>query len=631
MKKIKILFVLVMSGLFPSCEFLDVVPDNVATLDHAFVDYTSVRKYLATCYSYIPNHGSVYGNPAHMGGDELWMHFPVTYFGSTNCWNIARNEQNVNSPLVNTWDGGNSGTSLFQGIRDCNIFLSRVDEVKDMEDFEKERMKGEVLFLKGYFHFLLMKHYGPIPLMKENLPVSATPEEVKVFRASIDEVGEYVLELFDQAIVQLNGYDEVTTLELGRISRTTVLAMKAKVLVTLASPMFNGNTEFSLTDKNGKQLFPQEFDPEKWVKAKDACKAAIDSIEMFTPIELYYFADARAMSDSTRVKMNIRNSVSEQWNGELIWGNSGGSASEIQRMAQARIDPNNVINEAVRSNIAPPLRIAEMFYTEHGVPISEDKEWDYENRFKLRQAEHDDRYYIETGYKTVGLHFDREPRFYASLGFDGGVWYGQGRMDDDETWVLKGKKGQPASRQGSGLYSATGYWPKKLVFFENEIRDGQGYNLRQYPFPVIRLADLYLLYAEALNESKAAPDGEVYDWIDRVRARAGLKGVVESWTQYAKNPNKVTEKAGMREIIQQERLIELAFEGQRFWDLRRWKRAGEFMNKPIKGWHIDERDAEAYYVPRVLFAPTFNRRDYLWPIKQSAIVQNTNLVQNPGW
>src|SRR3546814_10556804 len=81
-------------------------------------------------------------------------------------------------------------------------------------------------------------------------------------------------------------------------------------------------------------------------------------------------------------------------------------------------------------DLSPPLKIAEMYYTHHGVPINEDKTWDYANRYSLRTAGIDDGLYVREGYTSAYLNFDREPRFYAGLGFDGGVWYGHGKYND---------------------------------------------------------------------------------------------------------------------------------------------------------------------------------------------------------
>src|SRR3546814_15577579 len=95
------------------------------------------------------------------------------------------------------------------------------------------------------------------------------------------------------------------------------------------------------------------------------------------------------------------------------------------------------------------------------------------------------------------------------------------------------------------------------------------------------LAELYLLYAEALNESQG-PVPEVNKYVDLVRERAGLEPVATAWSTYSTNPGKPGSQTGMREIIHQERMIELAFEGKRFWDIRRWKTAAEILNNHIR-------------------------------------------------
>src|SRR3546814_5521443 len=102
--------------------------------------------------------------------------------------------------------------------------------------------------------------------------------------------------------------------------------------------------------------------------------------------------------------------------------------------------------------------------------------------------------------------------------------------------------------------------------------------MRTYPWPVMRLGDLYRMYAEAMNVLNG-PSQEVYNYINPVRERAGLLPVEVAWPQYSRQPDKITTREGMRSIIQHERLIELAFEGKRFWDLRRWKRAHIELNQ----------------------------------------------------
>jgi hypothetical protein len=116
-----------------------------------------------------------------------------------------------------------------------------------------------------------------------------------------------------------------------------------------------------------------------------------------------------------------------------------------------------------------------------------------------------------------------------------------------------------------------------------------------------------------------------------VRERAGLPTVQDAWTNYAVNASDYTSKEGFRKIIHREELIEMAFEGQRYWDLLRWKEAEKVFNQPITGWNIEQQDAAAYDQPVLLFSQTFKKRDYFWPIAENDLIVNHNLVQNPGW
>jgi hypothetical protein len=142
------------------------------------------------------------------------------------------------------------------------------------------------------------------------------------------------------------------------------------------------------------------------------------------------------------------------------------------------------------------------------------------------------------------------------------------------------------------------------------------------------------MYSEALNEIKGSPDSEVYEHIQKVRNRAGLDkdgDLVNTWNTFSNNPSKPLTKEGMRKIIHQERMIELALEGHRYWDLRRWNLADEYFSKPIQGWDIFKSDVESFYQVENIFYRNFLVRDYLWPISQNELLRNPKLIQNPGW
>lgn len=631
-KIIKFIASLLLVFTIGSCgQYIDVVPDNIAVIEGAFETRESALRFLATLYSYLPPFAGI-NNPALAAGDEISVNDNVSRDWASR--RISRGGQNVTSPSLGYW--GNTGTvrNLFIALRDCNIFLANIDKPFDLKEFEKKKWIAEAKFLKAYFHFYLMRMYGPLPIIRENIEVSSGVEAVRVSRDPVDAVADYIVELLDEAIPDLPMVIEDRGLELGRVTAPIAAAIKARVLVTVASPLFNGNSDYNgFEDKEGNQLISTVYEESKWARAAEACKEAIDIAHEAGHMLYHYEGAPSDWSDTTVTKLSVRGSIAERWNDEVIWGSSTSVVGgELQSWAQAKIAPGLTAEsrESTQSWWSPPLRIAEMFYSENGVPIDEDVNYDYASRYKVAEADLAHKNYIRPGFETAKLNMHRENRFYASLGFDGGVWFGHGVKNDDNPLIVEGKKGQKAGRQDANRWSQSGYWAKKLVYYENvQASSGSGYTVRSYPFPVVRLADLYLLYAEAQNESTGP--GTAYEWVDRVRERAGLAGVVESWALSSRSPDKPTTKEGMRDIIQDERMIELVFEGQRFWDLRRWKRASEFLNSDIQGWNVEGEDTETYYKVVNVGAYKFLNRDYLWPIAEADLIANSNLVQNPGW
>jgi hypothetical protein len=630
MKKIKILILICLLPLASCKKFLDVVPDNIATIDNAFTIRSAAEKYLFTCYSYMPKHSFRQNNPALMGADEMWYYNITTILPMQ----IATGSQTIVAPVNNYWDGEQNASALYKGLRDCNIFLDNIDKVRDLTPGEKAQWTAEVKVLKAYYHFWLFRMYGPIPLIRTNLPISAGVDEVQVMRAPVDECVSYIVQLLDEAITSdalpLRIQNEAT--DLGRITKVIALSLKAQVLVTAASPLFNGNPDYAnFKNVDGSAMFSATYDANKWKIAADACKVAIDACTDAN-IKLYTYALdplSPTVSAETNLKMSIRNAVTAKWSTELIWGNPNSSTSDIQVASQPRLDFSAPAAGSLNSDMAPTLKMVEMFYSKNGVPITEDVTWNYANKLNFRTAVTSEKYYVKEGYQTIQLHFDREPRFYASLGFDGGIWYGQGQLVEANSYSVQSKIGQFSGKNNTIKYSITGYFPQKLVSYLSVYSATASYAPSLYTWPIMRLPDLYLMYAEALNETN--DQAGAYPWINLVRARAGLQTVQQSWTNFSSNPTKYTTQSGLRDIIHRERTIELAFEGQRFWDLRRWKEATKELNGPIQGWDVNQSDQVAFYRPKVLFNQTFKTRDYFWPIKELDMVVNKKLVQNPGW
>ena len=637
--------------LFSSCkdDYLDVIPDNIPTIDIAFNNRATALNFLATCYTYIPEHANVVQNFSMLAGDEVWYYAENDfYMNNETSFRLAKGMQNVSNPYLNYWEGGRGAPhSLFNALRDCNIFLDNLVTVPGLEEQERLRWLDEVKVLKAFYHFWLMQMYGPIPIVENNISVGASADETNVFRDPVDDVVNYLVQLLDEVIEgeNLPGVINYIYTEQGRVTMPVAKALKAKILVLNASPIFNGNTDFnSLVDSQGNSLVNQTYDPQKWVLAKDALYDAIESAES-NGHQLYEFTQQipinGELSEQVIEELSQRAAITESFNSEIIWAYGPEWTGDLQMWCQPRwtADHSALFGYTKKSH-APTLNMVETFYTNNGVPIDEDVTWNYGNRYDVvstplldDNAENYHEFYIEDNYSTAKLHTYREPRFYSTIGFDGGKWFSLETTNINNIPYLDAKAGALSGKQGFEIYSITGYFAKKLVHYENVIAQ-EGSTIKGYSFPIIRLTDLYLMYSEALNEVKESPDSEVYEYIQKVRDKAGLDNggdLVNTWQLYSSNPSKPSSKEGMRDIIHQERMIELALEGHRYWDLRRWKLADEYFSQPIRGWNIFRPDVEGFYEVENIYYRNYLIKDYLWPISQNELLRNPNLVQNPGW
>ncbi|MDB5158858.1 MAG: RagB/SusD family nutrient uptake outer membrane protein [Mucilaginibacter sp.] len=642
----KICIFLIFAAAFGSCKkYLDVTPDNTATLDYAFQSRNEAENYLFACYSPLQVLSDVLRNPGFTSSAEIVIPDPslVTYsnLGSgEEGFNLLKGSQNVVNPAMNFWDGAGQGLPMFQAIRRCNIFLENIDKAKGILPTDKQRWVAEVKFLKAYYHYWLVRMYGPIPILRKSLPIDATTEEVRVKREPVDSAFNYVEQLLNEAITDLPQELPDPSSEFGRITKPIALAVKAEVLSTAASPQFNGNPDYAnFKGKDGINLFSTGADPKKWQKAMTACKDAIDACEGLG-LKLYQFikpGNIGTITDQLNLVLTLQNAVTErsELNKEVIW--SLNPIFTYQKFALPRLTIFGVTQyHDIKSNFSAPLGIAQMFYTANGVPITEDKTWEYSSRYSIGTGDDKNSSFVEKGYSTANLNLNREARYYANLGFDGGIWFGHGRTEQNNALYVQAVSTNGTAYAGPNNYiniNVTGYWPKKLVHYQTTyfLNDQTTATEVGYRLPMMRLADLYLLYAEAINEVNG-PTADAFHYIDIVRNRAGLKGVKQSWDQFSTNAGEYSSKDGLRKIIHQERRIELCFEGRIGWDLRRWKELESVLNVPIQGWNWKQTTVrEAYYTPQTLFQPVFNKRDYLWPIADNSLTVNPNLVQNPGW
>ena len=380
MKKIHILLLAASLSLGSCNNYLDIIPDNIATIDNAFTMRTEAEKFLFTCYSYRPAIGTK-EDPGMFGGDEIVV---TNYFRESGSyqsgWYVSRGMQRSSDPYFNYWNGQQQARDMYQALRDCNIFLENVQKVPDMTHVEKDRWTAEVKFLKAYYHYWLVRLYGPIPLVKENLPIESGSSEARVYRNTLDECFDYIVELLDEAIASEGLPDRIEneTEELGRVSKAVAYALKAEVMVTAASPLFNGNMDYAgLTDNRGIEIFnPQKSETEKlkkWEDAAEACRLAVEfclgvNYDLYKP---EYF-DYTNMTAGSKQVMALRKIMAERWNNEIIWANSNAWFANYQGHCIPRGWTSETVNNTsgTSGNYAVPLRIAELFYTKNG-PIKD--------------------------------------------------------------------------------------------------------------------------------------------------------------------------------------------------------------------------------------------------------------------
>ena len=654
---------LLSAATLQSCDYLDIVPDDTVTEESKWADRNTAERTLATCYANLPRLGGWNENPAMMGAGEII--FPnISTWNNEAAMRLLRDQNSSTLSLMNCWEGENG---CYAGIRQCNDFLNGVDQVKDLQTFQKERMKAEVIMIKAYLHFTLLRMYGPIYILDVNPPVDQGTADNMVARSSVDECFSYIVNLLDK-VIESGALPEIINnraTELGRFTQGAAYFLKARVLTYWASPLFNGNTDYAdFTDKDGNPYFNQTPAPQRWTDAAQACEEAIQAcnaggVRLYGPED---FKTRSTLSDATLLTQVLRSSVSEVWNCELVWGSTNSRIEgSIEGNAFAILEGGSG-GWKCQSSFGVPFSTVNLFYTRRGLPIEHDKAYDSDNLYTIYKYNRGDsdfnhsydydynEHYVVVDEYNPGMNFDREPRFYSSLGFNRGVWYGnyyRDPTDDRNIQIENGTYAYPhnyfgefSSVYNSDYYNPTGYWPKKMVSVAMSQSSPESISWSAYPYPDMRFADLLLMAAETLNEAEG-PSGKVYGYLDMVRRRAGLEGIVDTYEKYAKDSYKSypQSKDRLREIIHRERGIELAFEGKKYWDELRWKTAERTFNRALQGWNVlgysDKtgaiEQAREYYIPTFIMMQEFSHRDYFAPIHDNELNKNPNLSQNPNW
>ena len=642
MKYMMSIVVLMMIGL-GGCNYLDVVPkEDIETVETIFEKREQVDEWLQTCYVILSySKSGVSRDPAYWGADEI----VVGQWGRRYDYEsvkISDGLQMSQDPYGNVWHEN----QYYGALRYINIFLEGIDKVYNMQEDEKIVWKAEIKALKAHYYFELMRHYGPIILVPENIATNADIDIMQQPRSHFDTCVNVAVRLLDEAMEDLPPLNEKDQTRWAYHSLESAAALKAQILLLAASPLFNGNPHYAnFKNKNGENLFSANYDPEKWKRAAEAADAAIqialDNGKSLVSGAMKQTELLSTMSDIeySVLAQNFQNSEALLMFRPHSTVNDLGSWMYLPYFRST--DPN--YNQQSYGYASPTMKLVEMYYTENGLPINADKTWDYPSRYmQSKEANPFYRDVVPLNTDVLSLHLRREPRFYAHIAADRTYWQ-LGPTVNDNLLVLayQGEKFGAQSEIFNDItvpQNITGYWLKKYAYSNIAIR-GYGSTInREEGFVIFRLAELYLMKAEAWNEYEGplVDASHVYEPLNEVRRRAGIPDVEDAWTNYSNAPDKIKTKEGMREIIQQEWNIEFAFEGRRFWNLRRWMTAPEELNDPLYGWNVVGEDAASFYNnyegPIVAWAKQsfVAPRDYLFPLRAEEVLVS-GCVQNPGW
>lgn len=589
-KRILLIIWLTVITLF-SCkrDFLDKGPDQNLTIDQVFSQRRYAESFLTSIYGLLPRNlyyaDLTQVNPFIVGSDEMDTPWPGEFAKMLN-----RGAWNPDNIPVQAWKG------MYEGIRKANIFLENVDKVP-MGAADKQRWIGEATFLRAFYHFFLMRIHGPVPILDRAL--GAEEDYSNIRRRSLDTCVNFVATECDKAAALLPM--TVTADKYGRVIKPAALALKAVVLLHAASPLWNGNPDYAgFTDNQGVQLFPAAYRKEKWEQAAAAAKACIEECEG-GGYRLYRSAG----NDPIK---NYQELFLKNWNSEVLFAYNYGVEGWIEKCSFPRgmsgwsgwSPTQEQVDEYEMDNGTRPIT----GYNADGSPVIDPASGYREDGYTTE---------AQAGRWLAGvrnMYVRREPRFYASIHFNGSHWISR----QLEFWIsgLDGKVG--------GGYSTTGYLLKK--FADPNVNLAQGRFVQKTGI-YFRLGELYLDYAEALNEAQG-PVSDVYEYVNQIRDRAGLPPLPAGLSQ-----------EGMRARIRHERRVELAFETLRYFDCHRWKIAYLTDNREIHGMNISTGTGlqdNSFYKRTVVEKRVFTApKHYLFPLPQSEINKNRNFAQNPGW
>lgn len=558
-----------------SCQkenFLDKTVSTDLNEETVFADSAYTMDFLSGIYSDI--------------GFEVWP----KRFGGGGLDASSDEAEGTSSGAVNTYIQFASGTVnpsiitndawriSYTNIRRANLFLKHIPNSKIVDEV-KVRAKAEARFLRAWYYAILLRHYGGIPLLGDSIYKAS--DKIPSTRKTYQECVDYIVSECDAAAEDLPW--KQTGDDYGRINKAACIGLKTRVLLYAASPLFNGGSIADAEPLKSITSYPV-YDKERWKKAQDAALELINS-NMYS---LY-------VDNVTEAGFGFYQVFQLRKSSELILARMQGGNSDLEAIW------NPPTHGVTNPGAYPYLETVNAFGMKNGLPIDD----------------------LLSDYDPQHPYDNRDPRFKNTFTHDQSLVYHRPELIRipiniyiDKTNPNNVSSGQDAVYKGT----PTGYYVYKML--DRDVVANWFNSKSDRCFPLIRYAEILLDFAEARNEYLAAPDQQVYDAVEDIRERAGL-------SPYELPDNLTQEK--MREIIRNERRKELAFEGHRFWDVRRWKIAEETETKMMHGTEPVRTASGMVYNTIEVRKHNFTPKMYLWPLPESEVSKSTELLQNPGY
>lgn len=631
MKKIITIFLALGTLAVSSCDsFLNRQEDEQMTFEKIWQQRAYTQQAFNNCMGYLPVDGSLL---TQAGSVYLAATDEATLFSETSGFNnIIRGSMGPSTMPHNqlsTW---------YQGVRDCTTFLKYVYTCSDPNALQsdKDRWYWGVRFTRAYLYFLMMREWGPVFLLGDELiDFTASTEQLYRPRNTWEECVKYVVDEMTLCSENLPGtWDDGY---LGMPTSGAAKAVIARLKLYSARPLFNGNALYrSVRNPDGTPLFPLNPDPQKWVEAAQANMAVIQT----GVYQLY--KDTEHNNDPY---YNYSGIFKENWNSEVIFC-SGGYRSNSTFIAntsptsllkgsyngsgqwgptQQQVDAYAMANGrypilGYESDGSPKVDVA----SGYPAPANEFAITSVTNPY-LKALEVSSSDYTSS---SPLMYKDREPRFYVNVYYPGSYFKcaSQGGVAN---FAIDGSgRGQFYPRSG---YMVNKYYDHSRNYYQN----GSTNNIT---FPTFRLGEIYLNYIEAVLECEInGVSGTNVDlttamslWKE-LRARSGMGPITDAY------PEATTAEA-LLELLRRERRVELAHEGHRYFDTRTWMIASEVDGGPMYGLNVVNVKSETpSAVPADGWARyayerrTFKNSYYLLPFPQREVDRNKLMTQNYGW